>query len=188
MKWGVRKLWVWGVISCVCVYHLQWMYTTMAISYLWARSSFIHIISLRCILMRQCIHGSNITQRLQSRLHTWQVSKDRWRKWMYLYSILLGYCGAHTLWLFLVGLKFCDSGSTFFTCWLVLFPMGFLTCTRTVSDAKASITIHCVAAFRHSTWKTALWVKTNTHLWYVLHFFVFIVQARAGDALPEECY
>ena len=84
----------------------------------------------------------------------------------------------------LAGLKFCDSGCNFFTVSSVLFPVSFLAFTRTISNTSASITAHCLAAFHISI--ITLRVAAKAHLCDILHFFIFLIQAGAGDAIPEE--
>ena len=69
---------------------------------------------------------------------------------------------------------------------LVVCPIKYLTCSRTIRYISATTAIHCFAAFRHSIRKSAHLVVANPYLCYTLHFFIFLIQARAGNAVPEE--
>ena len=78
----------------------------------------------------------------------------------------------------------------------MLCPIGYLTFTGAIRCTSASAAVLCFAAFHFSKWNAALsvfskWnaalsVVTNAHLGNVLHFIVHLIQAGAGDAMPEE--
>ena len=64
--------------------------------------------------------------------------------------------------------------------------MSSLAFRGTICYKSAPITVHSFAAF-HSK-EIALQIEAPTHLCHALHFFVFLIQAGAGNTLPEEFY
>ena len=76
--------------------------------------------------------------------------------------------------------------SVIVTICLMLCPIGYLTFTGAIRCTSASAAVLCFAAFHFSKWNAALSVVTNAHLGNVLHFIVHLIQAGAGDAMPEE--
>mmetsp|Transcript_10990 Transcript_10990/g.16208 ORF Transcript_10990/g.16208 Transcript_10990/m.16208 type:complete len:80 (-) Transcript_10990:215-454(-) len=64
--------------------------------------------------------------------------------------------------------------------------MSSLTFRGAIGYTSASITVHSFAAF-HSK-EIALRIEAPTHLCHALHFFIFLIKATTGDALPEEFY
>ncbi len=86
----------------------------------------------------------------------------------------------------LPGFKLCNYLSFRVTIRLVLWPVDSLAFTGAISYTSASTAIHCYTALRHCIRKSALLVVAISHLCNILHFFVLLIQARAGDAVLEE--
>ena len=82
--------------------------------------------------------------------------------------------------------KLCNHCCATVTKWLVPWPVGFLTVTGAIRCTSTSTTVLCFTAFNHSAWKLTLRVVANAHLRNMLHICVFLVQARAGNAMPKE--
>jgi hypothetical protein len=70
---------------------------------------------------------------------------------------------------------------------LVCCPISFLASTGTIGYTSASTAVHRFAAFHLvSIRETALWIPANAHLCNMFHFFVFPIQAGAGNARSKE--
>ena len=98
----------------------------------------------------------------------------------------MGACSLPRYLLLPLRLKLSNQCCVIVTIWLVHSPICYLTFTGTIRCISASTAILRFPAFNKSTWNTALFIVACAHLWNMFHLFVFIIQAGAGDALPEE--
>ena len=87
-----------------------------------------------------------------------------------------------------LGIKLCLHCSEMVTRTLVPRPNSFLAFTAAIGYISTSTAILCFATFHSSTWDTALWVVTMSHLCDRFHVFVPYIQAAAGNAPSEEVY
>ena len=95
---------------------------------------------------------------------------------------------AQMLGLLLLCIKFSLLCSMIFAEYFVWWPRSPLTFTGAIGCTATSAAIYCFATFNISIGVIALRVVAKAQLCNRLHFFVFRIQATAGNAPPQEFY